>query len=47
VNDSFKHCVALVNPPAICATGVGTTMGWRRPGSIMGPDVGIVFVALQ
>ena len=39
--------VALVYPTAIRATGVGTTMGWGRLGSIIGPAVGAVFVALQ
>jgi AAHS family 4-hydroxybenzoate transporter-like MFS transporter len=39
--------VALVYPTAIRATGVGTTMGWGRLGSIVGPAVGTVFVALQ
>ena len=39
--------VALVYPTAIRATGVGTTMGWGRLGSIIGPAIGTVFVALQ
>lgn len=39
--------VAIVYPTAIRATGVGTTMGWGRLGSIIGPIVGTVFVALQ
>ena len=39
--------VAIVYPTAIRATGVGTTMGWGRLGSIIGPVVGTVFVALQ
>jgi len=39
--------VAIVYPTAIRATGVGTTMGWGRLGSIVGPVVGTVFVALQ
>ena len=39
--------VALVYPTAIRATGVGTTMGWGRLGSVVGPAVGTVFVALQ
>lgn len=39
--------VAIVYPTAIRATGVGTTMGWGRMGSIIGPVVGTVFVALQ
>ena len=39
--------VAIVYPTAIRATGVGTTMGWGRLGSILGPVVGTVFVALQ
>lgn len=39
--------VALVYPTAIRATGVGTTMGWGRLGSILGPVAGTVFVALQ
>jgi AAHS family 4-hydroxybenzoate transporter-like MFS transporter len=39
--------VALVYPTAIRATGVGTTMGWGRLGSIIGPAVGTLFVALQ
>jgi hypothetical protein len=36
-----------VYPTAIRATGVGTTMGWGRLGSIIGPAVGTLFVALQ
>ncbi len=39
--------VALVYPTAIRATGVGTTMGWGRLGSVVGPAVGTAFVALQ
>jgi len=39
--------VAIVYPTALRATGVGTTMGWGRLGSIIGPVVGTVFVALQ
>lgn len=39
--------VAMVYPTAIRATGVGTTMGWGRLGSILGPVVGTVFVTLQ
>lgn len=39
--------VAIVYPTAIRATGVGTTMGWGRLGSIIGPVVGTVFVTLQ
>lgn len=39
--------VAMVYPTAIRATGVGTTMGWGRLGSIIGPVVGTVFVTLQ
>ena len=39
--------VALVYPTAIRATGVGTTMGWGRLGSVIGPAVGTVVVALQ
>ncbi len=39
--------VAMVYPTAIRAAGVGTTMGWGRLGSIIGPAVGTVFVTLN
>ncbi len=39
--------VAIVYPTAIRAAGVGTTMGWGRLGSMIGPAVGTVFVALN
>jgi MFS transporter, AAHS family, 4-hydroxybenzoate transporter len=38
---------AMVYPTAIRATGVGSTMGWGRVGSICGPLVGTAFVALH
>jgi MFS transporter, AAHS family, 4-hydroxybenzoate transporter len=38
---------AMVYPTAIRATGVGTTMGWGRIGSIIGPMIGTFFVALH
>jgi AAHS family 4-hydroxybenzoate transporter-like MFS transporter len=38
---------AMVYPTAIRATGVGSTMGWGRVGSIIGPLVGAAFVALH
>ena len=38
---------AMVYPTAIRATGVGTTMGWGRAGSICGPLLGTAFVALH
>jgi AAHS family 4-hydroxybenzoate transporter-like MFS transporter len=38
---------AIVYPTAIRATGVGTTLGFGRLGSVIGPLVGGIFVALQ
>jgi AAHS family 4-hydroxybenzoate transporter-like MFS transporter len=42
------YAVATMSyPTAIRATGVGTTMGWGRVGSIIGPLVGTAFVTLH
>lgn len=38
---------AMVYPTAIRATGVGSTMGWGRIGSVIGPMIGAAFVTLQ
>jgi AAHS family 4-hydroxybenzoate transporter-like MFS transporter len=38
---------AMVYPTAIRATGVGSTMGWGRIGSVIGPLIGAAFVTLQ
>ncbi|MBN1654918.1 MAG: MFS transporter [Deltaproteobacteria bacterium] len=38
---------AMVYPTAIRATGVGSTMGWGRIGSVIGPLIGAAFFTLQ